>query len=431
MTSYFDTAPQAIEWIEGLRYKGEKNGLANMRALLARLGNPQDKLRMVHVAGTNGKGSTCAMLERMLRQCGLKTGLYTSPYLMRYHERMRVNGAPIGDEALVRLASLVRAEAEALVAEGVRPTTFELGTALCLLWFCEEQVDIAVIEVGLGGRLDPTNVIMPEVCLIAAIGMDHTKVLGDTLTAIAREKAGIIKDGIPVAVQDQPDPAVRAVFHEAAHAHGSLLIDLHEHPASILEERPDGYRFDFDGHTAEIHLCGRHQVANACLALSGIRLLRSRGWDLPEDAVREGMRLAQWPGRLEWLAPNLLIDGAHNPHGAAALTAYVKKFLSGRRIVLCVGMMKDKDAASCAGLYKEIADEVVCTQVDYPRAMPAGELAKLYLDEGVRATAVENRFEALSRALELAGEDGVAIVCGSLYLVGDIRLKLHADDGAL
>ena len=431
MTAMFETAPQAVEWIEGLRYKGEKNGLANMRALLARLGNPQDSLRMIHVAGTNGKGSTCAMLERMLRECGYKTGLYTSPYLMRYHERMRVNGRPIGDEPLVRLASRIREEAEALLAEGVKPTTFELGTALALAWFAEEQVDAAVIEVGLGGRLDPTNVILPEVCLIAAIGMDHTKVLGDTLPAIAAEKAGIIKPGVPVAVQAQSDPQVREVFRRVSREQGSFLFDLADHPPRILSERADGYTFAFDGQTAEIQLAGRHQVDNACLALSGMRLLRERGWNLPEQACLSGLRKAIWPGRLEWLSPKLLIDGAHNPHGAAALAAYIRRFLAGRRVVLCTGMMRDKDVASCAKILAPVADAVVCTRVDYPRAISPCELAAFYRQAGVEAFAELDRFKALDRALEEAGDGGVCVACGSLYLVGDLRLAVHADDGAL
>ena len=185
MPETFTTAAQAVDWIFGLRYKGEKCGLSNMRALLERLGSPEKGLRCVHVAGTNGKGSTCAMLERMLRACGLKTGLYTSPYLMHYGDRIRVNGLPIPDGDFVRLTERVREAVEALLDEGVRPTAFELGTAVCFLYFAEQRVDVAVIEVGMGGRLDATNVIVPEVSVIAPIGMDHTHILGDTLTLIA------------------------------------------------------------------------------------------------------------------------------------------------------------------------------------------------------------------------------------------------------
>ena len=427
----FENAVQAADWINGLRYAGEKNGLNNMRALLARLGNPERRLRMVHVAGTNGKGSTCSMLERMLRGCGLKTGLYTSPYLMRFPERMRVNGVPIPDEVLVRIASRVKEETEILLSEGVKPTTFELGTAITLTWFAEEQVDIAVIEVGLGGRLDPTNVISPEVCLIAPIGMDHTKVLGDTLEQIAGEKAGIIKDGIPVAVAPQQSESIMNVFRDAAKEKHARLLEVSADDLTVHAIGARGAEFTFRGHKAKIALAGRHQVDNACLAISGIELLRTRGFDLPEEACMDALSKAVWPGRLEWLADNLLIDGAHNPHGARALSDYVKKHLSGRRIIPMIGMMKDKDVEACIRLYADIAKEAVATRVDYPRAMECAELCQLLSSHGVHAVSGGSIPEALEKARELAGADGIVLVCGSLYVVGEVRLLLHGDDGRL
>lgn len=430
MTNEFKNAAQAVDWIFGLRYKGEKCGLANMRALLERLGNPQASLRCVHVAGTNGKGSTCAMLERMLRACGLKTGLYTSPYLMKYGDRIRVNGLPINDQDFMRLTERVRQATEALLAEDVRPTAFELGTAVCLLYFAEQQVDIAVIEVGLGGRLDATNVLTPLLSLIAPIGMDHTHVLGDTLTLIAGEKAGIIKRRVPVIVQAQA-LAVREVFHRTAQALESPIIDLADSDLSIQRIDAHGALFTLNGERAEIRLPGLHQVENAALALSAVHALQAQGWRLPEAQALEGLKKAVWPGRLEWLEESLLIDGAHNPHGARALAEYVRSFLADRRIVLLVGMMKDKDVASCTTLYARIAAEAVCTQVDYPRAMPAAELAALCRAQGIAACCESTVPQALARARELAGEDGLVIVCGSLYLVGDIRLLLHDDDGQL
>jgi len=427
----FENAACAIDWINGMRYAGEKNGLNNMRALLARLGNPERRLRMVHVAGTNGKGSTCSMLERMLRGCGLKTGLYTSPYLMRFPERMRVNGVPIPDSDLVRIASRVKAETEILLSEGVKPTTFELGTAITLTWFAEEKVDIAVIEVGLGGRLDPTNVIMPEACLIAPIGMDHTKVLGDTLEQIAGEKAGIIKEGIPVAVAPQQSESIMNVFRTAAREKHARLLEVRAEDLDIQSIGARGAAFSFRGHEARIALAGRHQVDNACLALSGIELLRERGFDLPEEVCMDALFKAVWPGRLEWLADNLLIDGAHNPHGARALAEYVKKHLSGKCIIPMIGMMKDKDVEACIRLYADIAKKAVATRVDYPRAMECGELCGLLSSHGVSAVSGGSIPEALVKARELAGDDGIVLVCGSLYVVGEVRLLLHGDDGRL
>ena len=431
MNYTFENAAQAVDWINGLRYAGEKNGLANMRALLERMGNPEKQLKMVHVAGTNGKGSTCSMLERMLRGCGYKTGLYTSPYLMRFPERMRVNGVPIDDESLVRIASRVREETEMLLQEGVKPTTFELGTAITLTYFAEQQVDIAVIEVGLGGRLDPTNVIMPEVCLIAPIGMDHTKVLGDNLIQIAGEKAGIIKEGIPVAVAPQQNDEILQVFRRAAEQKHAQLLEVRREAIEELSADAKGARFIYRGQNARINLAGDHQIENACLALSGIELLRTRGFDLPEEKALEGLERAIWPGRLEWLDDQLLIDGAHNPHGAKALYAYAKKHLEGRRIVPVIGMMKDKDVESCVSLYADLAKEAVATQVDYPRAMPHEELRELLRSKGVNAVSESTIPAAVERAKKIAGKDGIVLVCGSLYVVGEVRLMLKGDDGRL
>lgn len=422
---------QAIEWIDGLRYASEKNGLNNMRALLKRLGNPQSSLRCIHVAGTNGKGSTCALLERMLRECGLKTGLYTSPYLMRYGERMRINGVPIEDDAFVRLASRIRVEAEALVAQGVRPTWFELGTAIAFLWFAEQQVDAAVIEVGLGGRLDPTNVIMPEICLIGPIGLEHTQQLGDTLEKIAFEKAGIIKPGVPVAVQRQQTESVHQVFLDAAAQCASKVMDLEDYAVSDVRSDAYGADFVFDGLHARVNLSGRHQIANAALALSGLCLLQKKGWPLDAEKALAGLGKAVWPARLEWIDAHTLLDGAHNGHGARALAAYIQEFLKGRRIVLAAGMMKDKDVSECAAVYAQCVDEAVCTQIAYPRAMPCEELAQILRAHGLKAEAVEDEEEAVARARELAGEDGIVLIAGSLYLAGDVRLMLRDDGGRL
>ena len=427
----FENAAQAIAWIDGLRYASEKNGLSNMRALMNALGNPQDRLRCVHVAGTNGKGSTCALLERMLRECGLKTGLYTSPYLMRYSERMRVNGQPIDDEAFVALAERVREQAEALVETGVRPTWFELGTAMAFLWFAEQHVDAAVIEVGLGGRLDATNIISPEICLIGPIGLEHTKQLGDTLEQIAFEKAGIIKPGVPVAVQRQQTESVRDVFRRVAAERGAPMTDLADMPRENLICHAHGAEFDFAGHHARIALAGRHQADNACLALAGLDLLRQKGWALNEDTAMAGLGKAVWPARLEWIDSRTLIDGAHNAHGVRALAQYVKEFLPGRRIVCVAGMMKDKDTDECAAILAGMADAAVATQIDYPRAMPCEELAAQLRAHGLDAEAEADERQAVARARVLAGEDGVVLICGSLCLAGDLRLTLKDDGGRI
>ena len=431
MKTPFENAAQAIAWIDGLRYASEKNGLDNMRALAAALGNPQEKLRCVHVAGTNGKGSTCALLERMLRECGLKTGLYTSPYLMRYSERMRVNGVPIDDDTFTRLTERVREAAEALAEQDIRPTWFELGTALAFLWFAEENVDAAVIEVGLGGRLDATNIISPEICLIGPIGLEHTRQLGDTLELIAAEKAGIIKPGVPVAVQKQQTESVRGVFLGIARERGADLFDLTDHPPKDVACHARGASFAWNGHHARIALAGRHQVDNACLALAGLDLLREKGWALDEESALRGLEKAVWPARLEWIDVRTLIDGAHNAHGARALAQYVREFLPDRRVVCVLGMMKDKDTDECARIFAGIAHAAVATQIAYQRALPCGELAQKLAEHGLAAEAITDEAKAIERARALAGEDGVVLVCGSLYLAGDVRLMLRDDKGKI
>ena len=266
----FKTATEAADWIQGARYKGQKNGLENMRALLAALGNPQNQFRSVHIAGTNGKGSTAAYTESILRQAGYRTGMYTSPYLITYNERVQVMGKPIPDEDMISLTSRIRHVTETLLEKNVFPTTFELGTALAFAYFAQQKVDFAVIEVGIGGRLDSTNVILPEIALVAAIGLDHTKILGDTVEAIAREKAGIFKPDVPCVVQDQQDSIVQ-VFRETARERGCPLT-IAPMP-EILEESAYGTKFRLNGVDYETGLCGRHQLKNASLAICAMKEL--------------------------------------------------------------------------------------------------------------------------------------------------------------
>lgn len=418
-------AARVIEQIHAARTFGEKNGLNNMTALLAELGHPQRMLRFVHVAGTNGKGSTCAMMESALRACGLRTGLYTSPFLCRYHERIRVNGVPISDAALADVGERVLAAAQALNARGVRPTTFELGTALALSYFARERVDLCVIEVGLGGRLDPTNVIAPDACVITAIGMDHMGVLGDTPEKIAFEKAGIIKPGVPVALYPQT-PQVDAVFESVCAQRGSALQHAGALPLNVSRLDAWGARIactlpHLGRVETDVPLCGRHQVDNARLALAGLDLLAARGWALDAPSVARGVSRTCWPGRLEWLDAHLLIDGAHNPHGARALRGYVQTYLQGRRVVLLTATMRDKQPQACAALFSSCAVQAITTQVDWPRALPADDLAAIYRALGRSAEPIPDIPAAFNRARVLAGSEGVVLACGSLYLVGALR----------
>ena len=395
------------------------------------MGRPQDALRCVHVAGTNGKGSTCALLERMLRACGLKTGLYTSPYLMRYNERMRVNGVPISDDELLKIASLVRSEAEALVDEGVRPTWFELGTAIAFEWFRQQRTDVAIIEVGLGGRLDPTNVIAPVLSVIGPIDLEHTKQLGDTRIKIAYEKAGTIKPGVPCVVQRQASPDIGEVFYTVAAEKGSPLVDLGASNSPDIEYDARGSFLRWKDERVRVNLPGRHQGENACLAITAFEQLHIPGFELDRRAAMSALSEATWPGRLEWIDELSLMDGAHNAHGAQALRQYCREFRRGRRIVCLIGCMKDKDVRACAEIYASFVDAAVATNVSYGRALAADDLAAVLREFGLSCLSDGNESAALEKARSLAGDDGVVLVCGSLYLAGDIRLMLKDDGGVI
>ena len=420
---------QSVAYIHGKYGKGVKVGLENMNRLLARLGNPHKRLRCIHVAGTNGKGSTCAFIDSMLRATGAKVGLYTSPFLMRYNERMRIGGQEIPDDTVARLTTRIEREVRAMEESGEGfPTVCEIGTALMFSWFAEEQVDWAVVEVGLGGRLDPTNVLDPAVCVITRIGLDHMKVLGDTIEKIAAEKGGIIKSGAPVVLQAQ-DPAVRTVIERICREKNAPLFDcsevalsdvhLTERGATFTAAFPHIRRQEFS-----ISLCGRHQVDNAVTALAALSALMDCHC-IPARAVTQGLADARWPGRLEWM-DNVLLDGAHNPQGAAAVADYVRTCLPGRRILLVTGMMADKDVSHAVDCFAPLASSVLCVQPEQmARALPAGDLAALYRSRtAAPVQALPDTRAALQAARKSAAPHDVILICGSLYLVGEARRLL-------
>lgn len=422
------TEAQAIAKIHSVYPSGKKEGLTNMRAVMTRLGNPQDDLAMVHVAGTNGKGSTCAMLERALREAGYKTGLYTSPYIERYNERIRINGNPIEGEKLARLVERVWPVIESCREEGLYITEFELGTVLAFMAFAEEKVDAAIIEVGLGGRLDPTNIINPLVSVITNVGMDHMHFLGDTIEEIAMEKAGIMKPDTPVVLGWQTDD-VRVVLMDSAKA---LAIPVIEPQAQNVRELRRGVAFDaaMDGGTIReltVSLTGRHQAQNAMAALGALSVLKDRGYDrITEEVIRRAFADVHWPGRLEYFG-DVILDGAHNEPGVRALCAYMDAWLPKEKTVLLTGMMADKDVSAMTQMLAPRVRCVVTTQPAIPRAMAAQELAAVFEKQGASALAIAAPKAALERAREIAGEDGTVLCAGSLYLIGEIRTLLRQE----
>ena len=421
------TEAEAIAKIHSVYPSGKKEGLSNMRAVMARLGNVQNNIPMVHVAGTNGKGSCCAMIERVLREAGYKTGLYTSPYIERYNERIRINGIPIEGEKLAALVERVWPVIEDCRCEGLCITEFELGTVLAFLAFAQEQVDIAIIEVGLGGRLDPTNIITPLVSVITEVGMDHMGFLGYTIGEIALEKAGIMKRGVPVALGPQ-EKAALSVLTAAAKGLGISVIDP---DATNVRETSRDVTFDvkLPGETIKnltVSLRGRHQAENACAALGALDALRRRGYNIPLDHIRAGMADVHWPGRLEYFN-NVILDGAHNEPGVKALCRYCDDWLPREKTVLLSGMMEDKDVAQ---MTKRLSSRVRCAvaaQPDVPRAMAADKLAETFAQHGLKVYAVSDPKEALRKARALAGNDGIVLCAGSLYLIGALRTILREE----
>ena len=410
---------QALGYIGGVASLGMKPGLGRIEELLARLGHPERALRFVHVAGTNGKGSTSVMIAAALSAAGYRTGLYTSPHLLRMNERMRLDGAEITDAELAGVVTSLAAAAEGM-AEPC--TEFELLTAAALLWFARRGADIAVLEVGLGGRLDATNAIpRPDCAVIANIGLDHPDILGDSVEAIAAEKAGIFKGGRAVSYE-QPE-SVAAVLRSAAAKTGTELTFADFSKIEPLSDSVEGQRFRFEGEEYSIRLLGAHQLKNAAVALTALDTLRRSGWDLPAEGVRKGLAAAVWPARFELVerAPLFVADGGHNPQCVAATAEAIRRYMPGGRCVILMGVLADKDWSAMIDILADVAEGFVCAAPDSPRALPAADLGAELLRRGLHAEVCSSVPEAVEAAKALAGEQGAACSVGSLYMSGAVR----------
>ena len=412
---------EALTYIHSVCWKGSIPGLSRTKELLARMGNPEKRLRFVHIAGTNGKGSTAAMIASVLQKAGYRTGLYTSPYLFRFHERMKVNGEDITDGELAEITQWVKPHAEAMEDH---PTEFELVTAIAMEYFARQRCDIVVLEVGMGGEWDSTNVIdPPEAAVICNLGLDHTEVLGDTLEKIARAKAGIIKPGCPVVLY-RNIPSVEAVFEAACRERGAELykVDfqaLHAGAHSFM-----GQTFDFGARTGlQIPLLGAHQLCNAAVAVTAVDCLIRRGWRISEENIRQGLRDVTWPGRFELLrrSPDFIVDGGHNPQCLEALAQNVRDYLAGRDITALTCVMADKDYTHMYATMAPLVSRFVTVTPDNPRAMAAEKLREILLPFGKPVTACASVAEGVEQAIRQAGEQGLVLAFGSLYLVGDVR----------
>jgi dihydrofolate synthase/folylpolyglutamate synthase len=421
--------------------RAAKFDLENIRVLSAHLGNPQRAFRSVHVAGTNGKGSTSAMLAAIAEAAGLRTGLYTSPHLMRINERIRcirpgckyssdpVGGSEIPDGDFAETFTRIHAAIENLLATGdlaAHPTYFECVTAMAFDYFARQKVDLAVIEVGLGGRLDSTNLIVPEVAIITKIDFDHENFLGHSIEAIASEKAGIIKPGAWVVSNPGNSAASEVVRRRAAEQHSRLVEIESSYGATDIAATDGCYRFTATTPGAPIEitlpLAGRYQIQNALNAIAAARLLAERGFPISDGAIARGLASVRWPGRIERVhdRPAVYFDGTHNPAGARELAPFWQEQFFGRRIHLIYGAMRDKAIDEVAGLLFPLAASVIVTQSPQPRSISAEALASITRHLAPSLRVIADPAAALESALAQASPDDTVFATGSLYLVGDL-----------
>jgi dihydrofolate synthase/folylpolyglutamate synthase len=412
---------ETLKYIHNVKWQGSKPGLERTRELLAALGNPEKSLRFVHIAGTNGKGSTAACIASVLREAGYRTGLYTSPYILRFNERMQVNGEHISDEELERFTNEIRP-----FADGMKdaPTEFELITALAMKYFLFKKCDIVVLEVGMGGELDSTNVIdTPEVAVITAIGLDHMKELGSTPAAIASAKAGIIKSGGDVVFYGG-DTEVGEVIERACRERNAVLRQADFGRLTVHGFDLDAARFDFIPYkNIRLPLVGTYQPKNAALAVTALEALRSKGYHISDADIVEGLNKVYWPGRFEVLRnhPVFILDGAHNPHGIEATAESLRNHFKDRKIVFLIGVMADKDVLSMMGFIAPQAQAFIAVEPHNPRAMKVEELKDTLSVYGLPVTACQSIDAGVAEAVRQAGSDGVVCALGSLYFSGDIR----------
>jgi len=418
-------AQQAVEYIHSITWMGSKPGLERTQELLRLMGNPEKALKFVHIAGTNGKGSTAAMTASILQEAGYRVGLFTSPCLYKFNERIQINGEQISDEDLAAVTSFVKPLAASMADH---PTEFELVSCIGFEYFKRKGCDMVVLEVGMGGALDSTNVIpVPEVAVITNIGLDHTAFLGNTLEQIAETKAGIFKEGGSAVIYPS-DPGVENVLHEiCAQRHMTYKTadfdSLVSHSHSL-----EGQTFDCGSRKKlELPLLGSHQMKNTATVLAIIDTLTEKGWNITEDHIRLGLKNVRWPGRFDIVGrdPLFIIDGGHNPQCIEALVKNIRDYLAGRRLIVLTGVLADKDYAEMFRPVMGLVEQFVCITPPNPRKLEAAELASHLQSAGCAATACDTIAQGVKKAIELAGKDGTVLCFGSLYTIADIHAGLQ------
>ena len=412
---------QALAYIHNVKWQGVKPGLERTQALLAALGNPEKSLNFVHIAGTNGKGSTASYIAAVLQKAGYRTGLYISPFILRFNERMQVDSEHITDDELVRLTQEIRPIADAMEEA---PTEFELITALAMKHFKHKGCDVVVLEVGMGGELDSTNVIeTPDVAVITAIGFDHVAELGPTLVDIAGAKAGIIKSGGDVVIYGG-EPEVESVLESKCAAVGAVLHRADYSRISNERFSLGGIEMQFAPYgSLAIPLLGVYQPKNAATAITALEVLRGKGYKIGDGDIVGGIAQVRWPGRFEVLGrdPVFILDGSHNPQGVEATAASLRRYFTDSKITFVVGVMADKDVDSMIRHIAPLASSLIAVKPDYYRAMAAAELAEKLSRYGVAVYTGETMESGVAQAISIAGPAGIVCAIGSLYFSANIR----------
>ena len=423
-----ETYEEALQYIKECTKFGMKLGLERIGEILRRLGHPEQRFRSIHIAGTNGKGSTSAMFDSILRQAGYRTGRYNSPHLVSYRERFNVNGDMITKAQLIRVIEQIKPVLEQVEAEGFgAPTEFEVGTAIAFQHFANEQVDVAIVEVGMGGRFDATNVLTPVLSVITHIALDHQEYLGDTLEKIAFEKAGIIKENIPVVVGVQEESVREFLKNIAMERHAPCLaVDESQVQSVALNENGTQIRLLHPAYGElkfQLALHGYHQAHNALGVIAGCEMLNRSGLTISCDALLAGLEAARWPSRFERILTveplKLYLDGTHNPDGARALVQTVKTLYPGEKVDLLMGMLNNRPMDEMASILSEITRQVITTRVPDPKSASEVELGREFAKLGIPVTVEPDPAKALSKLLET--DNPLAVITGSFYLSGLLR----------
>jgi len=427
-----DAYQKSLDYLYNLEKFGMIFGLTQMERILNAIGNPHKEIQVIHIGGTNGKGSTAAMMSSILQKEGYRVGLYTSPHLVRFTERIKVNGKEIEEEEVATLAEWMKKEIEA--AGITLPFTFfDFTTAMALHYFKQRLVDLTILEVGLGGRLDSTNVVDPLISIITNIAKDHEEYLGKSISKIAREKAGIIKKGRPL-ITAATQPQVLRLFSKICQEKGAPYFRVGKEFRYVRAEDGD---FHYEGlnrklWSIHLNLKGYHQILNATTALGSMEVLEDLGYCVSTDAMIEGLREVDWPGRLEMVSssPRVILDGAHNPAGVLAIQESLEKEFQYQHLILLIGIMKDKDIQSMLHLLAPLADHIILTRPQTDRAASPDLLKKLLGRNGKKAEVIENLKEAIEKGLSLTQKEDLLCITGSLFTVGEARAYFHPKRGS-